>query len=149
MYVTDVWNTEWVSGEHLGGKAKEHWRDHKGMDTGIKSHTVAYDVNLTGEGAVPTFTNRRTFFDLQSDDPDAGFPDGIKCDVDGNVYAGCGDGVRVYSPGGTFLGRIKVQGGVANLCFGGPDGKTLLMLSETRAISVQTLKAGALPPYTV
>ena len=36
---------------------------------------------------------------------------GVKCDKDGNVYAGCADGVEVWSPGGTLLGVIEVQGG--------------------------------------
>jgi gluconolactonase len=49
---------------------------------------------------------------------DTGIPDGIKCDMDGNVYSGCGDGVNVWSPGGALLGRILVAGGVANFCFG-------------------------------
>jgi sugar lactone lactonase YvrE len=39
-----------------------------------------------------------------------GIPMGIKCDRDGNVYAGCADGVEVWSPGGTLLGVIEVQG---------------------------------------
>jgi len=57
--------------------------------------------------------NRRLFAYAAS-----GFPDGIKCDVHGNVYSGCGDGVEVWSPVGTLIGRILVEGGVANFCFG-------------------------------
>lgn len=49
---------------------------------------------------------------------DVGIPDGIKCDMDGNVYSGCWDGVNVWSPGGVLLGRIIVEGGAANFCFG-------------------------------
>ncbi|KAG5993807.1 hypothetical protein E4U52_001644 [Claviceps spartinae] len=49
---------------------------------------------------------------------DAGVPDGIKCDVYGNVYSGSGDGITIWSPGGTLLGKILVSGGVANFCFG-------------------------------
>ncbi|KAG6115910.1 hypothetical protein E4U13_002262 [Claviceps humidiphila] len=49
---------------------------------------------------------------------DAGVPDGIKCDVYGNVYSGSGDGISIWSPGGTLLGKILVSGGVANFCFG-------------------------------
>lgn len=47
-----------------------------------------------------------------------GIPDGIKCDTEGNVYSGCWDGVNVWSPGGVLLGRVVVEGGAANLCFG-------------------------------
>jgi gluconolactonase len=49
---------------------------------------------------------------------DSGIPDGIKCDLDGNVYSGCGDGLNAWSPGGVLLGRILLEGGVANFCFG-------------------------------
>lgn len=49
---------------------------------------------------------------------DTGIPDGIKCDMEGNVYSGCGDGVNIWSPGGVLLGKILVSGGVANFCFG-------------------------------
>jgi len=49
---------------------------------------------------------------------DTGIPDGIKCDTAGNVYSGCGDGLNVWSPGGTLIGKVLVPGGVANFCFG-------------------------------
>ncbi|KAG5971363.1 hypothetical protein E4U58_007601 [Claviceps cyperi] len=49
---------------------------------------------------------------------DAGVPDGIKCDIYGNVYGGLGDGISIWSPGGTLLGKILVSGGVTNFCFG-------------------------------
>ena len=47
-----------------------------------------------------------------------GIPDGIKCDLEGNVYSGCGDGINVWNAGGILLGKILVPGGVANFCFG-------------------------------
>ncbi|KAF2849685.1 calcium-dependent phosphotriesterase [Plenodomus tracheiphilus IPT5] len=66
---------------------------------------------------------------------DVGVPDGIKCDGWGNVYAGCGDGVNVWSPGGVLLGKILVEGGVANFCFG--RGGVLYCLNETRVWRVR------------
>lgn len=48
---------------------------------------------------------------------DHGIPDGIKCDSEGNVYSGCGDGINVWSPGGRLIGKIMIPGGVANFCF--------------------------------
>ncbi|PYH75328.1 calcium-dependent phosphotriesterase [Aspergillus uvarum CBS 121591] len=73
----------------------------------------------------PFLTNRRVFAMT-----DAGIPDGIKCDTLGNVYSGCGDGIHVWSPGGVLLGRIRVQGGVANFCFG--KGGEIFALNEHR-----------------
>ena len=67
---------------------------------------------------------------------DVGIPDGIKCDMSGNVYSGCGDGVHVWSPGGNLLGKVYIPtGGCANFCF----GKTgeIFLLNEHRMWRVQ------------
>jgi gluconolactonase len=61
---------------------------------------------------------------------DNGIPDGIKCDMEGNVYSGCGDGVHIWSPGGVLLGKIKVGGLVANFCFGRRG--EMFLLNENR-----------------
>lgn len=61
---------------------------------------------------------------------DNGIPDGTKCDVNGNVYSGCGDSVNVWSPGGVLLGKILVEGGAANFCFG-REGE-MFILNEHR-----------------
>lgn len=44
---------------------------------------------------------------------------GIHLDTKGNVYAGCGDGVHVWNPAGTFLGKIFTGMVVANFNFMG------------------------------
>lgn len=53
-------------------------------------------------------------------------PDRIKCNTDWNVYSGCGDRLHALSPGGIPLGRIKLEGGVANFCFSWPGEVFLL-----------------------
>jgi DNA-binding beta-propeller fold protein YncE len=59
--------------------------------------------------------------------PDHGF-DGMRADVDGNLYVtrhGKGT-VAVVSPAGQVLREITVPGTrPSNLCFGGPDGRTV------------------------
>ena len=59
--------------------------------------------------------------------PDHGF-DGMRADVDGNLYLtrhGKGTVVKM-SPGGEILQEIDVLGPFpSNLCFGGPDGRTV------------------------
>jgi len=48
-----------------------------------------------------------------------GYADGLRCDVDGRVWTSAGDGVHCIAPDGRLLGKIRVPGTVANLCFGG------------------------------
>ena len=49
-----------------------------------------------------------------------GFPDGIKVDAEGRVYASTASGVQVFAPHGDQLGEIELPGAV-NFCFGGPE----------------------------
>ena len=59
--------------------------------------------------------------------PDHGF-DGMRCDAEGNLYiTRYGKGtVVVLSPAGEALREIDVLGArPSNLCFGGPDGRTV------------------------
>lgn len=42
----------------------------------------------------------------------------IKCDVAGNVYVACGDGIEIFNPGGVLLGLIEISGGCSNFTFG-------------------------------
>ncbi|HMH53212.1 MAG TPA: SMP-30/gluconolactonase/LRE family protein [Candidatus Acidoferrum sp.] len=71
----------------------------------------------------------RVFVDLSGDEP--GVPDGMKVDVEGNVYCGGAGGIWVMDPRGKKLGRI-VHGAPAttNIAFGGDDWKTLYFTSR-------------------
>lgn len=66
---------------------------------------------------------------------DTGIPDGIKNDVFGNVYAGCGDGINIWSAGGVLLGKILVENGASNFAFG-RNGE-LLIMNENRLLRAQ------------
>jgi len=81
----------------------------------------------------PFLVNRRLFAMA-----DTGIPDGIKCDTDGNVYSGCGDGLNIWSPGGVLLAKILIDGGIANFCFG-RNGQVFL-LNENRLWRLQLAK---------
>jgi sugar lactone lactonase YvrE len=70
---------------------------------------------------------------------DHGF-DGMRCDVDGNLYiTRYGKGtVAVLSPAGKVLREIDVLGkSPSNLCFGGPDGRTVYVTEVTKQRLVQ------------
>jgi gluconolactonase len=99
----------------------------------------AFDVVTTKSGKTgslfPTLRNRRTFAVA-----DAGFPDGIKMDVQGNVYTGTGAGVEVFAPSGKRLGTVLIDGGVANLVFA---DKVLYALNEKRIIAIWMRVPGA------
>ncbi|KAF9002430.1 hypothetical protein BDQ17DRAFT_1482784 [Cyathus striatus] len=71
--------------------------------------------------------------------PDAGIPDGIQVDSQGNVYAGCNDGVHVWNSKGKLLGKFFVgAGNVANMAFAG-DGR--LVILATNALLVAKIAA--------
>jgi gluconolactonase len=59
-----------------------------------------------------------------------GFPDGIKVDSRGRVYASAFSGVQVFSPDGHLLGEIRVPGAV-NFTFGGPHRNVLFITTDT------------------
>jgi gluconolactonase len=70
-----------------------------------------------------------------------GTPDGIRCDVDGNLWCGWGmspalDGVRVYNPGGEPIGHIALPERCANICFGGRYRNRLFMAASHSVYSL-------------
>jgi len=77
---------------------------------------------------------------------DHGF-DGMRCDVDGNLYVtrhGKGTVVKL-SPAGEVLQEIEVLGKhPSNLCFGGPDGRTVYVteVEHTRLVQFRVDKPG-------
>jgi gluconolactonase len=85
----------------------------------------------------------RVFADLTGAEP--GVPDGMKVDVEGNVYCGGAGGLWVLDRSGRKLGRI-VHGAPAttNLAFGGDDWKTLYFTSRNHLGAV-ALKIAGIP----
>ena len=59
-----------------------------------------------------------------------GFPDGIKADVEGRIYASSFGGVEVFEPAGNLIGEIVLPGAV-NFTFGGPDKNILFITTDT------------------
>jgi len=101
------------------------------VDTGSTPHLIkVFDVTSsnTVTGGT-TFTTGSKF-------------DGIKCDVDGRVWAGAENGVAIYAPDGHLIGKILSSHRVANLCFGGPHYRTLYMVGQPYVTSIPVLTAG-------
>jgi gluconolactonase len=68
-----------------------------------------------------------------------GFPDGIKVDDEGRVYASSFSGVQVFDPSGDLIGEIRLPGAV-NFAFGGPD-RNILFITADSAVWAATLAA--------
>ena len=74
---------------------------------------------------------------------ESGVPDGMKVDVEGNIYTGGSGGLYIFDPSGKKLGIIR-HGATAttNLAFGGDDWKTLYFTSRNHLGSVRVNIAG-------
>jgi gluconolactonase len=82
-------------------------------------------------------------------DAGPGTPDGLRCDVDGNLWCGWGmgeaglDGVWIFNPDGKAIGRIDLPERCANLCFGGTYRNRLFMAASTSVYSLHVNTQGA------
>jgi gluconolactonase len=78
-----------------------------------------------------------------------GTPDGLRVDVDGNLWIGWGmgeeglDGVSVFNPHGKLIGRIDLPERCANVCFGGRHRNRLFMCASTSVYSLFVNTQGA------
>jgi len=71
-----------------------------------------------------------------------GFPDGLKVDRGGHVYASAFSGVQVFDPLGELIGEIVVPGAV-NFCFGGPERDVLLITTDSAVWAAALAAKGA------
>jgi len=79
----------------------------------------------------------------------AGLADGIRADVDGNIWAGAGwvgegyDGVHIFAPNGDRIGQIRLPEICSNVCFGGPKRNRLFMTASQSLYAVYVETQGA------
>jgi gluconolactonase len=69
--------------------------------------------------------------------------DGIRCDVDGNVWAGARPGVQIIAQDGDTIGVIRLPEVCANICFGGAKRNRLFMTASQSLYSVYVGVRGA------
>jgi gluconolactonase len=100
-----------------------------------RKHIRVFDVRPDGKLA-----NSRVWAETNGDDP--GAPDGMKLDVEGNLYC-CGPGgIHVFSPDAACLGVIRVPEYTANFCWGDADFRSLYITASTSIYRIRTHIAG-------
>jgi len=107
------------------------------IDNGIKQGLIKHeDVN--------------DYICADKESEDAGFADGIRCDVDGNIWASAGwvgdgyDGVHVFAAeDGVRIGQIRLPEICSNVCFGGTKRNRLFMTGSTSLYAVYVETQGA------
>jgi gluconolactonase len=99
---------------------------------------VSYEVKPDG-----TVANRKVFIDMNSDSR-PGLPDGMKIDVQGNVWDSGPGGIWIVSPQGKHLGTILTPERLSNLAWG-DDGKTLYTTGGTMVTRIRVKVAGLRP----
>src|SRR5258708_3198606 len=102
------------------------------------------DTGPGGKGEVYSFdvgsdnrpSNRRLFTNCMVDDVKCA-PDGLRVDVEGNVWMSSNagravgyNGVTVWNPAGKLLGRIRLPEVCANIAFGGPKRNRLFICAS-------------------
>jgi gluconolactonase len=113
---------------------------------GGQGHIYAFDVEDDN-----TLVEHRLFSDCMVDEVKCG-PDGLRCDVAGNLWASSNagrnvgySGVTVWNPEGTLIGRIRIPEICGNVCFGGPKRNRLFMAGSQSLYAVYTSTQGAAP----
>jgi gluconolactonase len=99
----------------------------------------AFDVAPDG-----SLSNNRVFANMHS--AEDGVPDGMKVDVDGNVYCTGSEGVWVFDASGNHLGTIILPEIPANCAWGGPDNRTMLFTARTSVFSMRMKNPGTAIP---
>jgi gluconolactonase len=109
------------------------------------------DIHVFDVGSDNKLSNHKVFTDCMVDGVKCG-PDGLRCDVNGNLWASSNagrsvgySGVTIWSPEGKLIGRIRLPEVCGNVCFGGPKRNRLFMAASQSLYAVYTATQGAAP----
>jgi gluconolactonase len=96
-------------------------------------------------------SNQREFSNFVIDGIKCG-PDGVRADVDGNLWCSSNagrnvgySGVTVWTPAGQLIGRIRIPEICGNVCFGGPKRNRLFMAASQSLYALYVNTQGAAP----
>jgi gluconolactonase len=76
-----------------------------------------------------------------------GLSDGMRVDIEGNVWTSSGDGIQVFDSEAGELGRILLPEEASNCTFGGPDGRRLYITATSTLWSIEVGIRGAVTPW--
>ncbi|MBV9356627.1 MAG: SMP-30/gluconolactonase/LRE family protein, partial [Chloroflexi bacterium] len=118
-------------------------------DTGPGGDGKVYAFDVSSDGKSLDLGSKRLFTDMMVDGIHCG-PDGMRCDVQGNVWVSSNaplgySGVLCYSPQSKLLGRIRLPEVTANLAFGGARRNQLFMAASQSLYSLLLNTQGAAP----
>jgi gluconolactonase len=109
------------------------------------------DISVFDVGSDNKLSNQKLFTDCVIDGVKCG-PDGMRCDVEGNVWVSSNagravgyNGVTVWNPAGKLIGRIRTPEVVANIAFGGPKRNRLFICGSQSLYALYTATQGAAP----
>jgi sugar lactone lactonase YvrE len=109
-----------------------------------------YPADASSRGPASTLApDRKDDFKACSGGWPGGTPDGMRCDIDGNLWCGWGmgnealDGVHVFAPDGAKIGRIALPERCANVCFGGLKRNRLFMAASQSVYALYVNTQGA------
>jgi gluconolactonase len=109
------------------------------------------DIHVFDVGTDNKLSNQKLFSDCMLDGVKCG-PDGLRCDVDGNLWASSNagrsvgySGVLCFNPAGKLIGRIRLPEVCGNICFGGPKRNRLFMAASQSLYAVYLGTQGAGP----
>jgi len=104
---------------------------------GGNHHILAFDVVDGRRLALP-----RVFAVIEP-----GWPDGLRVDVEGNVWTSAGDGIHVLDATGVELGRILLPRVASNCTFGGTDGRRLFITATSTLWAIDVGVRGTVTPW--
>ena len=108
-------------------------------DTGSGRDIRVLDV----DGATARNLRRHAALSVPGSPDTASAADGMRCDIDGNIWAGARPGVQVIAPDGAAIGMIRLPENCANVAFGGARRNRLFMTASQSLYSVFVDTQGA------
>ncbi len=112
--------------------------DTSGAIAGHGSNHCLWAFDVVGGARL---ANGRRFADVAP-----GVPDGFRLDAQGWIYTSAQDGVHVFHPDATLLGKIRVPEKVGNVTFGGPQRDVLYVAASSSLYRIRLATRGVQRP---